>query len=100
MSDREEAKKKAETLKRLREEHKESVTRVQAQMKEQNAIRKIIREAMGDEPKTVLQVAEATGMAANEVLWHINAMRKYGQVLESDMDGEYYTYQIAQESPK
>jgi predicted transcriptional regulator len=69
-------------------------------MKEQNAIRKIIREAMGDEPKTVLQVAEATGMAANEVLWHINAMRKYGQVLESDMDGEYYTYQIAQESPK
>jgi predicted transcriptional regulator len=101
MSDngKEARKKKAAQLKALREERQESVKRAQALLKEQNATRKIIREAMVDGPKTVPELAEATGMPADEVLWHMSAMKKYGLVVEEgadDMD-EYYLYGLAEE---
>ena len=100
MSKREDAKKKAEILKRLREDHKEGVTRTQALLKEQKAIRRQICQAMPDVPRTVPEVAESTGLPADQVLWHITAMRKYDLVAEADMCGEYYTYQLVQESKK
>ncbi len=100
MSKKEDAKKKAQVLKRLREDHKDSVTRTQALLKEQKAIRGQICHAMRDGPKTVPEVAESTGLAAEQVLWHITAMRKYDLVAETDMCGEYYTYQLVQESKK
>ena len=100
MSNKEDAKKKAEILKRLREDHKEGVTRTQALLKEQKAIRRQICQAMRDGPKTVPEVAQATDLPADQVLWHITAMRKYDLVAEAEMCGEYYTYQLVQESKK
>jgi predicted Rossmann fold nucleotide-binding protein DprA/Smf involved in DNA uptake len=100
MSTKEDAKKKAQILKRLREDHKDSVTRTQALLKEQKAIRGQICKAMRDAPKTVPEVAESTGLPADQVLWHITAMRKYDLVAEAGMCGEYYTYQLVQESKK
>lgn len=99
MSDdgREARKKRAALLKALREERQESVKRAQALLKEQNATRRTIREAMADGPKTVPELAEATGMPTHEVLWYISAMKKYGLVVEEgadDMD-EYYLYGLA-----
>ena len=98
MSNKEDAKKKAEMLKRLRENYKDTVARTQALLKEQKAIRGKICQAMRDAPRTVPEVAEATGLPAPQVLWHITAMRKYDLVAELGMCGEYYTYQLAQES--
>ena len=98
MSKREDAKKKAEILKRLREDYKDTVARTQALLKEQKAIRRQIRRVMGDAPRTVPEVAEATGLPANQVLWHITAMKKYDLVAEVGMCDEYYTYQLVQES--
>jgi predicted transcriptional regulator len=100
MSKREDAKRKAEILKRLREKHKDSVTRTQALLKEQKAIRGQIRHAMQDGPKTVPEVAKSTGLATEQVLWHITAMKKYDLVAEAEMSGEYYTYQLVQESKR
>ena len=100
MSNKEDAKKKAQVLKRLREDYKESVTRTQALLKEQKAIRGQICHAMRDGPKTVPEVAEATDLPADRVLWHITAMRKYDLVAEAGMCGEYYTYQLVQESKR
>jgi predicted Rossmann fold nucleotide-binding protein DprA/Smf involved in DNA uptake len=100
MSKGEDTKKKAETLKRLREEYKDTVARTQARLKEQKAIRRQICQAMRDAPKTVPEVAEATGLPADQVLWHVTAMRKYDLVAEAEMCGEYYTYQLVQESKK
>ena len=85
-------------LKSLREEHADTVQRTQALLKEQNAIRKQIRQAMTDGPKTVPEVAEASGLPANEVLWHITAMKKYDLVTETGMSGEYYQYELTQEA--
>ena len=93
MSTKEDAKNKAIFLKHLREEHKESVTRAQALLKEQKAIRRQICQPIRDEPKTVPEIAMLTNIPSDQVLWHIMAMKKFGQVIETGMCGEYYLYQ-------
>lgn len=100
MSEKENARKRAEMLKHLREEHKETIARIQALLKEQQAIRRQICQVMRDAAKTVPEVAEATGIPANQVLWHITAMKKYDLAVETGMDGEYYQYQLVQETKK
>lgn len=90
----------AETLKRLREERKETVARVQALLKEQQAKRKTIRKAMEEGPKTVPEVADLTGFASHDVMWYMMAMKKFGLIEELEMDGEYYRYQLPQEKAK
>ena len=51
MTTKEDAKKRAILLKKLREEHKETVTRTQALLKEQKAIRREICQHIRDEAK-------------------------------------------------
>jgi hypothetical protein len=100
MSEKENARKRAEVLKHLREEHKETIARTQALLKDQQAIRRQISQVMRGAPKTVPQVAEATGLPADRVLWHITAMKKYDLAVETGMDGEYCQYQLVQETKK
>ena len=93
MTTKEDAKKRAIFLKKLREEHKETVTRTQALLKEQKAVRRDICKHIRDEAKAIPELAELSGIPASEVLWHITAMKKYGLVVETGMCGEYYLYQ-------
>jgi predicted transcriptional regulator len=95
MSVKEDAKKRAIFLKKLREEHKETVARSQELLKEQKAVRREICKHIRNEAKAVPEIAALTGLAASEVLWHITAMKKYGLILETGMCGEYYLYQHA-----
>lgn len=97
MSKREDAKRRGIFLKQLREEHEASVTRARELLKEQKAIRREICQAMRGEPKTVPEIAAATGMPAREVLWHVTAMKKYDLVTEAGMCGEYYLYQMPED---
>ena len=96
----EEAKRRIAVLKRLREEHQETVTQAQARLKAQKAVRRQICQAMRDAPKTVPEVAETTGIPADQVLWHLIAMKKYDLAVETGMCGEYYLYQLAEEKKK
>jgi hypothetical protein len=91
---KEEAKKRSETLKRLREDHRETVERTQALLKEQNAIRKQIRQALADGPKTIPEIVDATQVPGEHLMWHIIAMKKYNLVAEVGMSGSYYQYQL------
>ena len=93
MTMKEDAKQRAIFLKKLREEHKETVARTQALLKEQQATRKDICKHARNEPKTIPELAELSGIPASEVLWHITAMKKYGLVAETGICGEYYLYQ-------
>lgn len=97
MSQKEDAKKRGAVLKQLREEHKETVKRAQALLKEQKALRRQICQTTREAPKTVPEIAELTGLPADEVLWHITAMKKYDLVAETGMCGEYYLYQRVEE---
>lgn len=88
---------RGEMLKRLREQHGDSVTRTQALYKEQRRIQQEICKIIRDTPKTVPEVAEATGLPTNVVLWHLTAMKKYGIVAENGMCGDYPLYQKVEE---
>jgi predicted Rossmann fold nucleotide-binding protein DprA/Smf involved in DNA uptake len=93
---KEEAKKRTEMLKQLRQQHDEGVKATQALLKETNNSRKLLRQAMKTAPRTVPEMATETGLPANEVLWHVIAMKKYGQVAETGLDGYYYRYTLAE----
>jgi predicted Rossmann fold nucleotide-binding protein DprA/Smf involved in DNA uptake len=87
------ARQRSQFLKQLREKYPETVERTQALLKEQKDVRRQICRAMGDAPKTVPEIAEASGLPAEQVLWHIIAMKKYNLVIETGPCGEYYLYQ-------
>ncbi len=98
MTARIDAKKRSEALKHLREQHKDSVERTQALLKEQQAVRRQICQRLRDGAKTVPEVSASTGLPADQVLWHITAMKKYDLVVETEMCGEYYLYRLSQEA--
>lgn len=99
-TDKEAAKKRTAMLAELRKQNREKVTRAQAMLKEQQAVRKTLRRVLQSEPKSVPEIAAAVEMPAHEVLWHVTAMKKYGQVVEAgtDDDFEYFLYQLAKEA--
>ena len=88
---------RAQILKELRAERKETVQRSQEHLREQNAIRKKIKAAMGEEARIIPEIAKLSGLDTGMVLWHVTAMKKYGLVEEAGMDGEYYMYQVTKE---
>ena len=98
MSDKADKKARTQMLKELREKYKTSVEETRELLKSQQTVRREIQKVIVDEPKTGPQTAEETGLPAADVLWHLMAMKKYGLVVESEMQGEYYTYQLAKES--
>ncbi len=97
---REEAKKRTEMLSALRDERRERVKQAQALLKEQQATRKTLQRAMQSGPQTVPQLAGATGIPAQQVLWHVTAMKKYGLVEEAGLDEDeaYYLYRLSKEA--
>jgi predicted transcriptional regulator len=100
MTDKEKAKQRTALLKRLREEHAETVERAQALLKEQQAFRKQLRAAMKNGPKTIPEISAQAGLPSEEVLWHVMAMKKYDLVREAGQEGEYYLYQLAEEATR
>ena len=100
ITEKEKARQRTKMLADLREKHRESVKAAQVMLKEQQTARKAISRAIHGGPKSVPQIAEATGIPAHEVLWHIAAMKKYGHVAEDglDEDYEYYLYRLTKEA--
>jgi predicted ArsR family transcriptional regulator len=97
---REEAKKRTELLASLREQHRDNISKSQALLKEQQAVRRSLQRALQAGPQTVPQLAEATGLPAHQVLWHVTALKKYGRVEEAGIDEDevYYLYRLSKEA--
>jgi predicted transcriptional regulator len=100
MKDKEEAKKRSQLLKQIREEHKDTVERTQELLKEQKEIRRQLSQVLKDGPKTIPEIATATDLPSHEVLWHVTAMKKYDLAAEAGMSGEYVLYQLVEEDKK
>lgn len=98
-TEKEAAKKRTAMLADLRKERREKVERVQAYLKEQQAVRKTLSRVLQGEPRSIPDIAAATGIPPQDVLWHITAMKKYGDVIEDGMDDDfaYYLYRLAKE---
>jgi len=86
------------TLKKLRDERGAAVGEATERNKLRQAVRKQVRAALAGGPSTVPALAAATGLPAQDVLWHVGAMRKYGDLVESGMDGDYCTYGLVTET--
>jgi len=84
-----------EQLRALREARRELIKKATARMKEQRRQIRAIREQLAGGPRTVPEIAEATGMGSAEVLWFVAALKKYGEVLEDAKDGGYFRYRLA-----
>lgn len=56
--------------------------------------RKAIQKLLEGQPATVPQIAGALNMPADEALWHVTGMRKYGKVAEDGEDGDYPLYTL------
>ncbi|MCK9460232.1 MAG: transcriptional regulator [Proteobacteria bacterium] len=59
--------------------------------KETTRLHRRILEALAEE-RTVPELAEATGIDAAELMFHVNALRKYGKVEDAGKRGDYLTY--------
>ena len=84
-------------LKKLREEHADTIGSTRVRLKEQKATRREICQVMRQGANTIPEIAAATGLPANKVLWHVTAMKKYDLVIEVGQCGEYYQYELVKE---
>jgi len=97
MSDREAAKKQAQILKELRAKHQTTVDQTQALLKEQGKIEREILKLIKEKSLTVPAIAAELEMPTHRVLWFLTALKKYDQVAEDGMDGEYVLYKRREE---
>lgn len=82
------------TLKRLRDERGAAVDAAVERNKRRQAARKQIRAALAAGSDTVPKLAAATGLPTDDVFWHVAAMRKYGDLAETGVEGDYCTYAL------
>jgi len=97
VNERQKSKDRAVLLVKLREQHEATVARTRTLLKSNQEDRRAITRAMHDGADTVPEIAAASGVPADRVLWHITAMRKYDLVTEIGKSGEYYRYAMVQE---
>jgi DNA-binding transcriptional ArsR family regulator len=62
--------------------------------REHSKFKKKINTALKEGPKTVPELAQATGLPSKEVLWHLMSLKKYGKVTEGEEQGNYVEYAL------
>jgi predicted transcriptional regulator len=85
-------KKKKEIMKQLRSDRKEWVTKASTIVKEQKKERKAIKGHLENQPATVPEISDATGIPSDRVLWYLATFKKYGEIVEGEKDGGYFRY--------
>ncbi len=61
-------------------------------VKNQHRIKKLLHDALKTRPMTIPQLAAHCQIDAAEVLWHLMAMRRYGEVVEEGEQEGYFLY--------
>ncbi|MEJ2656275.1 MAG: helix-turn-helix domain-containing protein [Desulfobacterales bacterium] len=89
-------KKKKEAMKKLRDDRKEWIAKAAQQVKQQKKERKAIKEYLENQPATVPEISEVTGMPSDRVLWYLATLKKYGDIIEGEKDGGYFRYVLTQ----
>lgn len=92
---KEDKKAEKEAILNLRESRKASIEAATNRMKAQKKAIKTIKEQLENQALTVPEIAAATGAVAAETLWYIAALKKYGQVIETEKEGSYFKYALS-----
>lgn len=72
----------------------------QALSREHSKIKKQIKQALRERPRTVPELFEATQIPVQEVFWHLMSLRKYGEVIEGEEQGSYVQYALKPKEEK
>ena len=83
-----------EALKKLKAARKEQIAGATKRMQAQRRALKAIKASLADSELTVPELAEATGLPVDQVLWFVASMKKYGEILEGAKAGDYYRYKL------
>lgn len=88
---------RGERLKKLREDHHQSVEKTQVLVREQKQLHQAICQCIREIGKSVPEIAKEIGKPTEQVLWYLMSMKKYGVVAEVGMCGDYPIYKRIQE---
>ena len=89
-------KKKKEALKQLRSDRKKWITQASAMVKEQKKALKAIKGQLENQPATVPEISQATGIPSDRVLWYLATLKTYGGIIEGEKDGSYFRYVLVE----
>jgi predicted transcriptional regulator len=78
----------------LRERHGGISKELKENFNEQQRIYKALRAALKGGPRTVPQLAKECNLPAPTVMWHMMALRRYGQVLDGPEENGYLLYTL------
>ncbi|MDI9443502.1 MAG: hypothetical protein QM844_04965 [Planctomycetota bacterium] len=60
----------------------------------QGIVCKRLNDALREGPMTVPELAQQVDLPADEVLWYVMGMKKYGKVAEADQADGYFKYRL------
>ncbi|MHB8070184.1 MAG: winged helix-turn-helix domain-containing protein [Desulfobaccales bacterium] len=83
-----------EALKKLKAARKGQIAAATSRMKAQRQAVKAIKASLEGAELTVPEMAAATGLPVDEVLWYVATMKKYGEILEGPKAGSYFRYRL------
>ena len=78
----------------LRESRGGVSAQMKAWLKDQQDVRKKLRASLAGGPRTVPDLAGECDIDAGRVLWHLMAMRRYGEVAEAGERDRYVLYAL------
>jgi hypothetical protein len=84
-----------EAMKQLRQARKQVIVAVSARVKEQKEAIAAIKAELQQGDRTVPEIAAATSLPPDAVLWYLATLKKYGEVAEGQKDGSYFRYRLA-----
>ena len=67
---------------------------MKAWLKDQQDVRKRLRAALAPGPRTVPDLARECGLEAGRVLWHLMAMRRYGEIADAGERDRFLLYAL------
>ena len=62
--------------------------------KAQREIRKALQDTLKAGPRTVPELARETNQPSHKVMWHLMAMKRYGELVEAGEAGDYVKYAL------
>jgi Fic family protein len=83
------------TIDKIKEERKVPEA-LKEKVKQSGKINREILKSLKEEPRTIPQVAEITGLDKHLVTYHLMTLLKYGKLETDDIDDmdEYYYYKV------
>lgn len=82
-------------MKMLRAQRKEAVDRASAIARDRHKELKAVRGHLTEASATVPEIAQAVGLSPDTVLWLVASMKKFGELVEVEKDGDFYRYALS-----